>query len=112
MSDKDKANLLAILDGCSKIQNFISDIWDADELFADQKTFDAVLMNFIIIGESVSRISYDLKAIEIEIPWNKIKDFRNIVAHDYFGVDAEEIWQIIHDDLPELVTKINKLVSN
>jgi len=91
MSEKDKGNLMAILDCCTKIQKFTEDVYDADALFADQKTFDAVLMNFIIIGESVSRLSDELKEEQNKIPWNKIKGFRNIVAHNYFGVDAEEL---------------------
>jgi uncharacterized protein with HEPN domain len=48
MSEKDKANLLAILDSCQKIQKFTSGISDADAFFADEKSFDAVLMNFVI----------------------------------------------------------------
>ena len=57
MSEKDKGNLLAILDSSKKIQHFTDDIWDADAFYADEKTFDAVLMNFIIIGESVARLT-------------------------------------------------------
>lgn len=60
MSDKDKANLLAILDSCSKIRKFTEETWDADSFFADEKTFDAVLMNFVVIGEAVTRLSDDL----------------------------------------------------
>mgnify|MGYP000106075153 CR=1 FL=1 len=112
MSDKDKANLLAIIDSCIKIQNFTDDILDADDLFADEKTFDAVLTNFVIIGESVARLSENIKEKENQIPWLKIKDFRNLVAHDYFGVDAEEVWQIIKDRLPNLEEEINLILSN
>ncbi len=58
-------------------------------------TFDAVLLNFVIIGESVRRLSEQINEENPEIPWIQIKDFRNFVVHDYFGVDAEEVWQII-----------------
>ena len=50
MSEKDRGNLSAILDSCRKIQEFVEDIFDADAFYADIKTFDAVLMNFVIIG--------------------------------------------------------------
>lgn len=111
MSEKDKGNLLAIIDCCSKIQKFTADIWDADIFFADEKTFDAVLMNFVIIGEAVTRLPEDLKTQEPQIPWTRIKGFRNIVAHDYFGVDAEEIWQITKDNLPELEKEIKLMLE-
>ena len=68
----------------------------------DEITFDASLMNFIIIGEMVSKLSDDFKSTHNKTDWNRIKDFRNLVAHDYFGIDAEEVWQIITKDLPKL----------
>lgn len=110
MSEKDRGNVSAILDSCRKIQEFVEDIFDADAFYADVKTFDAVLMNFVIIGESVVKISDDLKINEPQIPWKKMKGFRNIVAHNYFGVDAEEVWQIIKNYIPELENRINALL--
>jgi len=56
-------------------------------------------MNFIIIGEMVTKVSEEFKNTYIKIDWKRIKDFRNFVAHDYFGIDAEEVWQIITNDL-------------
>lgn len=110
MSEKDKGNLLAILEGCSKIQRFVQGIEDADAFYEDIKTFDAVLMNFVIIGESVARLTPELRAEATAITWAKIKGFRNIVAHNYFGVDAEEVWQIIQNYLPVLKIEVNKLL--
>ena len=111
MSEKDEANLLAILDSISKIERFVKNINDADSFYNDEKTFDAVLINFVIIGEAVSRLTENFKEKENHIPWLKIKAFRNIVAHDYFGVDAEEVWQIIHTNLPKLEIKIKTLLD-
>jgi uncharacterized protein with HEPN domain len=110
MSEKDKANLLAILDSCLKIQIFTENLPDADAFFEDSKTFDAVLMNFVIIGEAVTRLSLPFKEKENHIPWTKMKGFRNIVAHDYFGVDAEEVWQIVKE-IPELAEDIEQILS-
>jgi len=112
MSDKDRGNLLSVIDSCSKIRRFLVDIWDADAFFADEKTFDAVLMNFVIIGESVARLAEELKEKESQIPWTKIKGLRNIVAHDYFGVDAEEVWQIIKNHLPGFENDIRQIVED
>ena len=102
MSEKDKGNLSVIIESCSKIRRFVDDAYDAEAFFADEKTFDAVLMNFVVIGEAVARLTDELKEKETRIPWARIKGFRNIVAHDYFGVDAEEVWQIVNNHLPDL----------
>lgn len=111
MSEKIKGNLLAIIDSCQKIQRFIKPIEDATAFYEDEKTFDAVLMNFIIIGEAVSRLSEEFKNKHGHIPWIKIKGFRNIVAHDYFGVDAEEVWQIIIGSIIELEKSVNRIIK-
>ena len=92
MSDKDSHSCEAILDAISKINQFTHSLSDPDSFFHDIKTFDAVMMNFIVIGEMVNRISEKFKDTNPQIEWNRIKGFRNFVAHDYFGIDAEEVW--------------------
>ena len=69
------------------------------------------MMNFVIIGEMVDKLSQEFKNNHPEIEWLKIKGFRNIVAHDYFGIDAEEVWQIIRDKIPELKFDIECLLN-
>ncbi|MEM6804134.1 MAG: HepT-like ribonuclease domain-containing protein [Bacteroidota bacterium] len=110
MSDKDRGNLLAILDSSSKIKKFVEDHENADSFHEDIETFDAVLLNFVIIGESVARLSEEVKEENSHIPWRQIKGFRNFVVHDYFGVDAEEVWEIIKIHLPEFEGNIQQLI--
>ena len=109
MSDKDSHSFQTILDAISKIIQFTKPFSDPDSFFHDVKTFDAVMMNFIVIGEMVDRISKIAKDDNPQIEWNRIKGFRNLVAHDYFGIDAEEVWQIISNDLPILKVKIENI---
>ena len=109
MSEKDSHSLEAILDAISKIDSFIKIYSDPDSFYSDEKTFYAVMMNFIVIGEMVLRISEGFKDANPQIEWNRIKKFRNLVAHDYFGIDAEEVWQIITNDLPLLKSEIVKI---
>ena len=111
MSRKDKANLLAILDAIEKILGYVQDIDSASQYHQNALVFDATLMNFVVIGEMVDRLSAPLKEQEPDIDWQRVKDFRNLVAHDYLGVDAEEVWQIIHNHLPILKTKIQSILS-
>jgi uncharacterized protein with HEPN domain len=68
-------------------------------------------MNFVVIGEMVDKLSADFKKKHSDIEWTKIKGFRNIVAHDYFGIDAEEVWQIIKNKIPALKSDIQHLID-
>lgn len=103
--------MLSVLDAARKISRFSSGFSDADMLFQDEKTFDAVLMNFVVIGEAVARLTKEITEVYQDVPWAKIKDFRNIIAHNYFGVDAEEVWQIIQNNLPELKQYIQEIFN-
>jgi uncharacterized protein with HEPN domain len=67
-------------------------------------------MNFIIVGEAIIRVSEELKNHNQEVSWNKIKGFRNIIAHDYFGVNPEIVWQIIQDEIPNFKEKIEQIL--
>jgi uncharacterized protein with HEPN domain len=105
---KDLLSLRGILDAAEKIVSFTSSFSTPDEFFTDQKSFDAVCMNFIVIGEMTDRITDEFKRKNTAIDWKNIKGLRNIIAHDYFGVDAEEIWGIIQLHIPVLIASIQK----
>ena len=105
---KDLDCLENILESVVKIELYAEQFKNADNLFKDTKSFDAILMNFIIVGEMVVKLSEGFKKNYQEIEWWKIKGLRNIVAHDYFGIDAEEVWQIIQNKIPELKSFIQR----
>ena len=111
MSDKDRINLEAILSSANKIEIYVHGIRSYEQFYEDEKTFDSVLMNFVVIGESVAKLSIDFKKSRPESPWNRIKAFRNFIAHNYFGIDSEEIWQLIHSHLPKLKKDIAKILE-
>ncbi len=77
----------------------------------DIKTIHAVQHNFMIIGEAVARIPEDYKQLHNHIKWRQIKDFRNVIVHDYFGIDNNIVWDIIQLFLPELHSQIDELIS-
>ena len=112
ISRKDYYCLLNMLDAIDKIKQYSSPFTSADDFLSVTQAFDASLMNFIIIGEMVEKLSDELiNASQNEIDWFRIKGFRNILAHNYFGVDAEEVWQIIHNSLPKLEIQLKKLIN-
>lgn len=111
MSNNTRFNLNALIESIEKIELYSKDFCDADTFYHDQKSFDASMMQFVVIGEIISRLDENFKTLHVEIPWQKIKDFRNIIAHDYFGIDADEIWDIINNKLLPLKSDIKKLVE-
>ena len=72
-------------------------------------SYDATVMQIILIGELASKIPDYVRAQNKQIPWNKIIGLRNRIAHDYFSLSDEVLWEIITKDLPELKIEIQKL---
>ena len=105
-------DLLSLLEAIEKIKLYSQDFDDADTFYHDQKSFDATMMQFIVIGEIISRLDEKFKKSHNQIPWQKIKDFRNIIAHDYFGIDADEIWDIVNNKLLPLQNAIKNLANS
>jgi len=108
---KDHHCLESIIEAIDRIIEYTSGFQSADDFNTDYRNFDATMMNFVVIGEMVDKLSEDFKTKYSSIEWIKIKGFRNIVAHDYFGIDAEEIWQIIRNKIPVLKSDISKLLE-
>ena len=101
-----------MLDAIEKIKQFSAPFATADDFYENVQAFDASMMNFIVIAEMVEKLSDELKNdSETAIDWHKIKGFRNILAHNYFGVDAEEVWQIIKNGLPRLANKLKIIIN-
>lgn len=82
-----------------------------EEWLDDEKTVDAVVRNIEIIGEAAANIGTEYQRQYSDIPWNEMKAIRNILAHEYFGIDKEIIWKTIQDDLPPLKRRIEKILE-
>ena len=115
-----KADILRIPDYLEHILEAIERIGlylaDTDEVafLNDQKTQDAVIRNFEIIGEAahnIERYHAEFAANHPDVPWTVIYAMRNRVAHGYFKVDLEMVWKTIHSDLPELHAQIKRLLD-
>ncbi len=72
---------------------------------------DAVLMRFVVIGESANKIPIDVRKKNKTIAWRKIINLRNIIAHDYSSVNIKRIWKIIQKDLPVFKKQIVALLE-
>ena len=102
-----------ILEAIERIHRYVEDMSEVNFL-DDEKTQDAVVRNFEIIGEAAHNIEqYHSTYAEAHdnIPWSLMYTMRNRVAHGYFKVDYELVWQTIHNDLPELHHQIRELIN-
>jgi uncharacterized protein with HEPN domain len=111
MSRRDNHLLLVdMLEAANKIRKYVQNM-DFEAFLSDDKTRDAVIRNFEIIGEAANRIHPDFKDTYPEIEWQRIRGFRNRVVHDYFGIDYELVWNIIENYLDLLSLRIEQLIA-
>ena len=102
--------LLDMMEAAIKILKYTQGLTFEDFL-ADDKTIDAVVRNFEIIGEASLRIDEDFRLENPQIEWKKLRGFRNRIVHDYFGIDYEIVWSILTQDLEELVFQLDQLLN-
>ena len=88
-------------DAVNKIISYTKDM-SYDDFMRDDKTVDAVVRNFEIIGEASNKIPDDFKTEHPEIEWRRIIGFRNRIIHEYFGIDYENLWRIKNENIPIL----------
>ena len=70
---------------------------------------DAVVRNFEIIGEASQKIPTEIQQKYPEVPWKKMYGLRNLIAHEYFGLDYEMIWEIAKNNLPQNLLDITRI---
>ena len=112
MSERDNQLLLSdILESVDKILIYTSGMSYSD-YESDSKTKDAVERNFEIIGEASSRVTEEFKKRHSSIEWRILKDFRNFIIHEYFGIDNQLVWDIIENKLSELRVQMSGLLDD
>lgn len=111
MSERDfRLYLIDILESGNAILEFTKGM-SFEEYSNDRKTCSAVIREFEIVGEAVGKLPDKVKRNQPSVQWQDIKDFRNLLIHEYFGVDQEIVWKIIQDDLPGLIDGVRKTLD-
>ena len=100
-----------ILDSINKISGYTAGI-SYDQFLADDKTIDAVIRNFEIIGEAANRLPDEIREGYEEIDWHRIRGFRNRIVHDYMGIDYQTVWIIIESFIPVLKEQVLKILED
>ena len=100
-----------ILDAAVKGINFIANM-TYEDFKEDEKTQFALIRALEIIGEASKKIPSDIKTQSTEIPWREISGMRDILVHDYFGINTEVVWETAKNDLPNLKKHLEKLIND
>jgi uncharacterized protein with HEPN domain len=93
------------LEAIEAIESYLDGL-SYDNFITDRKTYSATIREYIIIGEAIAHTIDILEAKVPDFPWRIIKDFRNIIVHEYFGVDSEMVWDISTNELKNLKEKL------
>lgn len=104
-SRDDELYLQDILESIRAILSYVAEV-DRDFFYADRKTQAATIRELEIIGEAAGRISEETRTSHSEVNWRLLKDFRNVLAHEYFGVNLDIVWDIVKNKLPQLKEQI------
>jgi uncharacterized protein with HEPN domain len=100
--------LADILDAIEKIERYLRGM-SYQTFSKDDKTVDAVIRNFEIIGEAANQLPAEFTAQHPRIPWRDLADFRNVLIHQYFGVDLRMVWEIAEMNLGELKQQLQAI---
>lgn len=105
----DRERLLDIHEAIERIEKYAArgrDTFERDELV---QTW--IVHHLQIIGEACRAVSDELRKQRPEVPWTQIIGMRNIVVHQYFGIDVDAVWQVVEKDLVDLKPKIEAILS-
>jgi uncharacterized protein with HEPN domain len=105
----DRAYLLQILESIRRIEEDTSGGRDA--FMASHTLQDAVLRNLQTMSESTQRLSSEVRATQAKVDWRLIGAFRNVLVHDYLGVDMEQIWVTVQANVPELKAAVAEMLA-
>ncbi len=99
-----------ILEDMGKAQSFIGNM-NYESFIKDDKTIFAVIRALEVIGEASKRVPENIKNLNPDIPWKDMSGMRDVLIHDYFGVDYETVWATVKEKIPEILPSIKNLLK-
>jgi uncharacterized protein with HEPN domain len=99
-----------ILEAIARIERYLEGM-DFARFEEDDRTQDAVIRNFGVIGEAAAHVPDSIRAVHPELPWAQMRALRNLVIHEYFGLSLEILWDTTLKDLPPLVEPLRRMLE-
>jgi len=100
-----------ILSCIEKIERYTSNV-SFEEFCGNDMAIDAVIRNFEIIGEAVKKIPEEIKKKYAYVEWKEAAGFRDVLIHDYFGIDLEAVWDTLRNNIPSFKEQIAKVLKS
>ena len=111
MSERDvKLYLTDIDDAISAIRSYTNGM-TYEQLLSDRKTREAVILNFVVVGEAIKKIPPHIIERYPDVPWKEFAGMRDKMVHGYFSISATILWETIQQDLSPLATVVQKLLG-
>ena len=82
-----------------------------EDFLTDERTFDAVMRNLQIIGEAAKNVPPEVRSRYLEIEWRKISGLRDVLAHAYFSLENETLWDIVQNKVPPLLIQVQHILE-
>jgi uncharacterized protein with HEPN domain len=106
----DKLYLIHISECIERIESYMQET-DKETFLKTPLIQDAVIRNLQTLAESTQRLSEQMKKTQPKIDWYRIAGFRNVLVHDYLGVDSERVWNIIEKEIPALKKAVRTMME-
>ena len=107
---RDKTRLEHILEAIERLEKYAGSL-SREELEADVLRYYGIVKNIEIIGEAANMLTSSFKETHPEVEWRPISNMRNFLVHEYFQVDNDTVWAVIHGDIVELKKYILKYLA-
>ena len=82
-----------------------------EQFLSDDRTFDAIMHNLQIIGEAAKNVPQDIRVRYPEVEWRKIAGLRDVLAHAYFSLENEILWDIVQNKIPPLLEQVQHILE-
>jgi len=111
MSRDEQERLRDVKDAITAIRAHLASVGETSAAKEDPLLHDALLFQFVVIGEAVKHLASETREAAPEIPWTDIAGLRDLIAHEYFRIDIHRVLEIVDRDLPPLDRAINRLIE-
>jgi uncharacterized protein with HEPN domain len=108
---RDAAWLHDMVEAGQQVLTYIRGV-DQRPFLENEMLQDAVARQIMIIGEAAKNVSEEFRATHPEVPWQGMARFRDVLVHRYFNVNLDRVWEILQDNVPEMIALVTPLIPS